>query len=87
MERAGKDRCGSATQRITAQAKWTFMVYMAGDNNLDGAALRDIAEMASMFVNSAPAPGSTDGKDRGSIGRWRRISFPALWRRRAASVA
>ena len=46
MERAGKDRCGSATQRITAQAKWTFMVYMAGDNNLDGAALRDIAEMA-----------------------------------------
>ncbi|MFH1735124.1 MAG: clostripain-related cysteine peptidase, partial [bacterium] len=28
------------------QAKWTFMVYMAGDNNLDGAALRDIAEMA-----------------------------------------
>jgi len=29
-----------------AQAKWTFLVYMAGDNNLDGAALRDIAEMA-----------------------------------------
>ena len=28
------------------QAKWAFMVYMAGDNNLDGAALRDIAEMA-----------------------------------------
>jgi len=28
------------------QAKWTFLVYMAGDNNLDGAALRDIAEMA-----------------------------------------
>ena len=27
-------------------AKWTFLVYMAGDNNLDGAALRDIAEMA-----------------------------------------
>jgi len=30
----------------SGQAKWTFMVYMAGDNNLDGAALRDIAEMA-----------------------------------------
>jgi hypothetical protein len=27
-------------------AKWTFLVYMAEDNNLDGAALRDIAEMA-----------------------------------------
>ena len=30
------------------QAKWTVMVYMAGDNNLDGAALRDIAEMAKV---------------------------------------
>ncbi|MHB9099341.1 MAG: hypothetical protein ACYC5X_16130, partial [Syntrophales bacterium] len=35
-----------ATSRVTSQAKWTFLVYMAGDNNLDGAALRDIAEMA-----------------------------------------
>ncbi len=33
-------------QLNSGQAKWTFMVYMAGDNNLDGAALRDIAEMA-----------------------------------------
>ncbi len=33
-------------QSNSGQAKWTFMVYMAGDNNLDGAALRDIAEMA-----------------------------------------
>jgi hypothetical protein len=46
MEKAGNDRDGSAAQRTTGQAKWTFMVYMAGDNNLDGAALRDIAEMA-----------------------------------------
>jgi hypothetical protein len=30
----------------SGKAKWTFLVYMAGDNNLDGAALRDIAEMA-----------------------------------------
>ena len=45
MEKAGEDRGGKAVHRIT-QAKWTFMVYMAGDNNLDGAALRDIAEMA-----------------------------------------
>lgn len=30
------------------KAKWTFMVYMAGDNSLDGAALKDIAEMAKV---------------------------------------
>ncbi|MDI9570291.1 MAG: clostripain-related cysteine peptidase [Pseudomonadota bacterium] len=29
----------------SGQAKWTVMVYMAGDNNLDGAALRDMKEM------------------------------------------
>jgi hypothetical protein len=28
------------------KAKWTIMAYMAGDNNLDGAAIRDIDEMA-----------------------------------------
>ena len=37
---------GKATIQQSGKAKWTFMVYMAGDNNLDGAALRDIAEMA-----------------------------------------
>jgi hypothetical protein len=46
MERAGKDRGDRADHRTTGQAKWAFLVYMAGDNNLDGAALRDIAEMA-----------------------------------------
>jgi hypothetical protein len=46
MEKAGEGRRGKAVQRTTGQAKWTFLVYMAGDNNLDGAALRDIAEMA-----------------------------------------
>jgi hypothetical protein len=30
------------------KAKWTVMAYMAGDNNLDGAALRDIDEMAKV---------------------------------------
>ena len=35
-----------ATIQQSGKAKWTFLVYMAGDNNLDGAALRDIAEMA-----------------------------------------
>ncbi len=49
MERTGEDREDRedrAGNRTTSTAKWTFMVYMAGDNNLDGAALRDIAEMA-----------------------------------------
>ncbi|MDA8126756.1 MAG: hypothetical protein M0009_16410 [Deltaproteobacteria bacterium] len=46
MESQGEDRGGRAQQQTTGHAKWTFMVYMAGDSNLDGAALRDIAEMA-----------------------------------------
>jgi len=42
-----RNNTGSVTgNRAAGQAKWTFMVYMAGDNNLDGAALRDIEEMA-----------------------------------------
>ena len=32
-------------QNNTKSAQWTFMVYMAGDNNLEAFALRDIAEM------------------------------------------
>lgn len=35
-----------AQSNAGGQAKWTVMVYMAGNNNLDGAALRYIAEMA-----------------------------------------
>ncbi|MFH2075807.1 MAG: clostripain-related cysteine peptidase [Pseudomonadota bacterium] len=46
MEKSGTDTGRVTGNRATGQAKWTFMVYMAGDNNLDGAALRDIAEMA-----------------------------------------
>ena len=30
------------------KAKWTFMVFIAGDNDLDPAALKDIAEMAKV---------------------------------------
>jgi len=48
MEKGGADREGRSEHRTTGQAKWTFLVYMAGDNNLDGAALRDIAEMAKV---------------------------------------
>ncbi len=36
-----------------AKAKWTFMVYMAGDNNLSDAGDRDLAEMRQ--VGSTPA--------------------------------
>jgi len=46
MEKSGNDTGSVTGNRATSTAKWTFMVYMAGDNNLDGAALRDIAEMA-----------------------------------------
>ena len=46
MEKSGTDTGSVTRNRAAGQAKWTFMVYMAGDNNLDGAALRDIAEMA-----------------------------------------
>ncbi|MFA6411806.1 MAG: clostripain-related cysteine peptidase [Syntrophales bacterium] len=46
MEKTGnKGGCGLRS-RVGDKAKWTVMVYMAGDNNLDGAALRDIEEMA-----------------------------------------
>jgi L-aminopeptidase/D-esterase-like protein len=40
-----------AQSNVSGQAKWTFMVYMAGDNNLDGAALRNIAEMAQAGIS------------------------------------
>jgi hypothetical protein len=46
MEMVGEDKGVRTGSRAAGQAKWTFLVYMAGDNNLDGAALRDIAEMA-----------------------------------------
>lgn len=31
-----------AQENVSGQAKWTVMVYMAGDNYLDGSALRDM---------------------------------------------
>lgn len=37
-----------AKESTGGQAKWTVMIYMGGDNNLDGAALRDITEMAKI---------------------------------------
>ncbi len=46
MEKSGTDSGRLTGNKAAGNAKWTFMVYMAGDNNLDGAALRDIAEMA-----------------------------------------
>ena len=46
MEKSGTDTGSVTGNRAAGKAKWTVMVYMAGDNNLDGAALRDIEEMA-----------------------------------------
>ena len=43
---AGEGKVDKAGIWAAGRAKWTFMVYMAGVNNLDGAALRDIEEMA-----------------------------------------
>jgi hypothetical protein len=41
MEQSGTDVGSVRAHRITSQAKWTFLVYMAGANNLDGAALSE----------------------------------------------
>ena len=38
---------------MTVKAKWTFMVYMAGDNNLSSAGEKDLEEMRQ--VGSSPA--------------------------------
>ena len=42
----GKLRTPQAIPGTAAKAKWTFMVFMAADNNLDAASLKDLAEMA-----------------------------------------
>ena len=36
----------------TSQAEWTFMVYVDGDNNLEGAGITDINEMEKIGSNS-----------------------------------
>ena len=46
MASATKKITSKESKQVSGKAKWTFMVFMAGDNNLDGAALRDITEMA-----------------------------------------
>lgn len=35
-----------------ARAQWTFMVYLDGDNNLEGAGLKDFTEMAEVGSNA-----------------------------------
>jgi Clostripain family. len=46
MDKTGSKADLGHRSNAGGKAKWTVMVYMAGDNNLDGAALRDIKEMA-----------------------------------------
>ena len=38
---------------MRSRAKWTVMVYMAGDNNLESAAMVDLKEMARVGSTSA----------------------------------
>lgn len=37
---------------VPGRKKWTFMVYMAGDNNLEGAGIRDLSEMKQVGSTS-----------------------------------
>ena len=38
--------------KMRSRAKWTVMVYMAGDNNLESAAMVDLKEMAKVGSTS-----------------------------------
>jgi cysteine peptidase C11 family protein len=38
---------------MTTQARWTWLVYMAGDNNLEGAGRADLAEMRAVGSSAA----------------------------------
>ena len=37
---------------MTEKAKWTFMVYLAGDNNLSAAGEKDLSEMSAIGSTS-----------------------------------
>ena len=52
VEKAAVTVPAPAIPGAAAKAKWTFMVFMAADNNLDAASLKDLAEMAQ--AGSAP---------------------------------
>ena len=43
---------GGASPEVHAKSKWTFIVYMAADNNLDSAALEDFREIECGDCNS-----------------------------------
>lgn len=59
----------TTTTQPTAGAKWTYMVYIAGDNTLSDAAVADLREMALIGSNSSVnivvqgelSPSRTDG--------------------------
>ena len=51
-----------------AKAKWTFMVFMAADNNLDAASLKDLAEMAQ--AGSTPEVNILVQLDRSGSPAW-----------------
>ncbi|MBR0125402.1 MAG: hypothetical protein IJM03_08655 [Treponema sp.] len=43
---------GGTNPEVHAKSKWTFIVYMAADNNLDSAALEDFREIECGDCNS-----------------------------------
>ena len=46
VEKAAVTVPAPAIPGAVAKAKWTFMVFMAADNNLDAASVKDLAEMS-----------------------------------------
>ena len=46
VEKAAVTVPAPAIPGAAAKAKWTFMVFMAADNNLDAASVKDLAEMS-----------------------------------------
>jgi hypothetical protein len=47
----GDEKIRNVKVRSTPHAKWTIMVFMNGDNNLDAYALADFAEIAEVTLN------------------------------------
>lgn len=71
------DGGGGGTANTGGRAKWTYMVYMAGDNTLSDAVIADLQEIASVGSTSAAKvvvqaevrPSTEPGTSRGLIVR------------------
>jgi hypothetical protein len=92
---------GRAQGNASGQAKWTFMVYMAGDDNLDGAALRIVGNLGQdpeirYTASGVPVASFTvavnevyKGKDNQKVKKvhWFRSRPSSAWRRSSANTA